>query len=357
MPSAQKPDNQVIKPQRIAIGVSGGHHSSSAIAVDLDTLSVVASVSHKPINIHRLGNEGHDESLIRISDLMNILAIRCGYGHQEILRDAADSWMFCLPGAWRAPDRAKALSTIAKAGWSAKGEYVTDDALAGLFVETCCARGICAFAGTGASVLAVSGSFDEQNVVKIDGWGPVIGDFGSSFQIVSSYFKSLRRTLDTGAECYLLKILAATEPALRMQENIQKWFDHHLVGGEPEWPVHFASLAKTICVQADQELDAGELPIATKVVLEAADQMAESIRLAYHRCKREAIDNKLVLQGGLFRNSAKYRNRVLKQISDLNLNSALAREAPVYGALMLALRHRPSLLESFHKSLQQEKTN
>lgn len=341
--SGEKP-----RSRHLALGISGGHHESEAVALDLRTLEFMPSVAGKPFNIHRLHR---DKALIRIDELLNALALNCGLSDSTALREASESWMFSLPGAWRKPDKAIAVSIIAGAGWRRDVEYVIDDTLAGLFVETAACQGICAFAGTGASVVTATGFFDYAHVFKVDGWGPVIGDYGSSFQIAANYFRYLRRLLDTGGSCPYFERIRVAWPAwpnIESYDHVQRSFDEMLVGGDPEWPVRFASIAKIITTAADQEAD--DNGIATKLTHDCADEMGQSIRIA-RKYLSEVSDIPLVFQGALFRNATKYREQVVKSINGYGLHPVIAREPPVYGALLLALKDQPDLLKRIHGKL------
>ncbi len=336
--------------RRFILGISGGHHESEAVALDLTTFKLTQRATGKPFNIHRLER---DEAAIRIDELLNQLAGYCRLSDSTALRGASKSWMFSLPGAWRQPDKAIAISVISGAGWRRDADYVIDDTLAGLFVETASCSGICAFAGTGASVVIADGSFDQAHVIKIDGWGPVIGDYGSSFQIAANYFRYLRRVLDRGETCPLFDLISDAWPKMkshqmRSHDHVQRCFDGMLVGGDPEWPVRFAWIAQTITTAADREN--GDDGIATKLTHDCADEMVKSIEIAKGRVA-QCAGMQLVLQGGLFRNSRKYRERVTAGIAGSGLIPIVARETPVYGALLLAMQDDPVLVSRIHAEL------
>jgi N-acetylglucosamine kinase-like BadF-type ATPase len=330
--------------RRFVLGISGGHHESEAVALDLTTMQCTRATSD-PFNIHRLERD----AIFRIEHLMNKLALECRLSDWVALKNLSGAWMFSLPGAWRVPDRSNAVTIINASQWRREVDYVIDDTLAGLFVETADFCGVCAFAGTGASVaraVARPGETDvsKVKVFKVDGWGPVIGDYGSSFGIAANYFRHLRRVLDRNRECpYFPSILSAC-PEIKSYEYVQQWFDEKLVGGDLEWPVRFAWIAKTITTIADSEAD--DQSPATRLVHLAASEIAESIRIAVEQV--EGKDIPLVLQGGLFRFSKKFRDRVITLIADLPVHVVLARQSPACGALLLALRDEPEILRRVH---------
>lgn len=319
---------------RFYLGLSGGHTKSVAVAYDAANGTLTKKVYGEAINIHRLLRH---EVIRRLDNILFKLAGELGLQALTPLQTFAKKAVFAFPGAGHSYDIQVAEHILAEEGWAGDAFFVLDDTWAGLYEMTLQESGICAFAGTGASVCVAQGEFGHAKVLKFDGWGPIIGDFGSSFQLVVDFFRTLRRRLDNEAPFPLLERIVADFPEIRGTHGVQQWLDHMLRYRQEDWSAQFAKFAQTITKAAGDpgapDADACEL------VRNCAAQMAETINIAIQRASAGSMP--LVLQGGLFLNSSLYRDTVREKIKNHCGDVRVGREGPVLGALFYALSDMP----------------
>jgi N-acetylglucosamine kinase-like BadF-type ATPase len=319
---------------RFYLGLSGGHTKSVAVAYDAASGALTNKVYGQAINIHRLPRT---EVIRRLDNILFTLARELGLQALTQLQTFAKKAVFAFPGAGHPYDIEVARHIVEQQGWARGAFVVLDDTWAGLYEMTLQERGICAFAGTGASVCVAQGQFGPGKVLKFDGWGPIIGDFGSSFQLAVDFFRMLRRRLDNEASCLLLARIVADFEELKGPEGVQPWLDHMLHRRHEDWSAEFAKFAQTI-TKAARDPGAPDAD-ACELVRNCAAQMAETINIAIQRASARSLP--LVLQGGLFLNSSLYRDTVRKTINNHCGDVRVGREGPVVGALFYALSDMP----------------
>ncbi|MBL9166680.1 MAG: hypothetical protein JNN07_02990 [Verrucomicrobiales bacterium] len=336
--------------ERLFVGVSGGHTRSSALAFDLER-GALGAVEGKRVNFH---TDDDNEASANFYRLIADLEKETGIEH--LISRAQRTTVVCA-GAARIDDQDRVWRNLAS---SYLGEddptnrakfLVADDTWAGLLAGVFSYKGMCAFAGTGASVFVGDGGIPNCGNRKIDGWGPIIGDFGSGFQLVVDLFRSLgreeartgqipelffpladyvRRNTDTPQETYHESVFHAPIDGF---EQLQEWFDI-LVESEPRgWRISFAQLAQVVTDVCDRDV---ANTLARDLIVKSAEQMTESIQLA---CRRfpEARTLPLVLQGGMFEHSKRYREVVTTSSREFHEGPVLfAKYRPVVGAAIMA---------------------
>src|SRR5262249_1231202 len=114
-----------------------------------------------------------------------------------------DRLVLSLPGVSSLADLELGQSCIRNAGWvvrSPDNYLVVDDTYAGLIGGALSTQGICAFAGTGASVYLGQPTGHQRFIAgkggKLDGFGPMIGDHGSGFRLAMATLERMGRDLD-----------------------------------------------------------------------------------------------------------------------------------------------------------------
>jgi N-acetylglucosamine kinase-like BadF-type ATPase len=333
----------------VYLGISGGHHESVAYYYD----AVSGHLSHRytgpPINPH---NPPYDRATINLETLLEPVWSHLKVRSLKALRERCSAIALALPGVGTDGDQKSFRHFLDGIGWKVNPRLaLIDDTWAGLFAETLTASGVCAFAGSGASVFVGLGEFVADKKYKIDGWGPVIGDFGSGFRLMQSFFLRMNRFQDLNPEVEPpLFTQLRQNPKFNMPRlvDIQRWFDIQLEQGI-EWKITFASLAEAITLSA---ASADECSILAKeLVGESAREMAESIRIALMRFPAETAMLPIVFQGGMFQNSEFYRNIVLNEIGrEAAERALLAKLEPCYGALLFAIRQDSGLMRAVQQA-------
>ncbi len=232
------------------VGISGGHHESSATVYDSSQNRVLILPAGKPLNPHHLDSA---EFSARLTALILGIARTVGFQSIDALRANCGGLVLALPGAGTPKDSSSYHEVLSEIGLDNANLYrVVDDTWVGLYAETRTPWGICAFAGSGASVFVALGSFVATKSQKIDGWGPIIGDFGGAFDLVAEFFRELGRNLDENPDKTppLFESLRRRFPQIPPIYDVQRWFDYQLVHAGAEWPATFALLGEGITVAA-----------------------------------------------------------------------------------------------------------
>jgi N-acetylglucosamine kinase-like BadF-type ATPase len=287
---------------------------------------------HGSMNFH---NRPRDEVLSRFDAVTRSLlgrvkspkGVRGGYTARQEFRV-----VLTAPGAAADEDRDWCSELLQDAGFDASSCMIIDDTWAGLVAGLGSLQGTCAFVGNGASVFVGCRGTSGRNH-KLDGWGPVIGDRGSATQIGIEAVQAIAREFDAqGSAPPLYRRLSHELPEFEAAGNLQRWFDAVCDGGH--WREELAKLAHVVTRIADStDTDA----LAVTLVKSAAHALLNTLRLALQRYP-EAKSKPLVLQGGLFANSRRFRNIVMTRAADLfSGDIILSRHRPIFGALILAL--------------------
>jgi N-acetylglucosamine kinase-like BadF-type ATPase len=240
-----------------------------------------------------------------------------------------------LPGASKEIDRDLAETCLGRCGWKNRLRFtIVDDTWAGTIAGTLSGFGICAFAGTGASVYVGSGAFPIDRSRKFDGWGPILGDFGSGFQLVVDLFRMIARRADEGVVLPIFSELLERHPEIGDLADLQQWFDGLFIVYPYEWRTRFAEVAAIVTQAADRTPPD---PDAQLLVMRAAKEMATTITTAIRDAGREATNLPVICQGGMFEHSRLYRVTVAKAVRVLYPNPIrLAPFRTVIGASLIA---------------------
>ena len=318
---------------QIILGINGGHGKASARLFRIGDDACVPFEFDYSLNIHAV-DEHETES--RLDDFLSRIALDISLTPDELKSQLA-SVVIAFPGAGLTHDQRHCRRLVEKALPNVEVTIV-DDTWAGLYSHTVSPLGMCAFAGAGASVSIATGKFSTEKAFKIDGWGPVIGDFGSAFHLVTKYFRGLNRRRDQDIECPLFPLIQSfceNRIPIPSIDEVQPWFDEFVT--QPEWRANFAALAEPILNIADSRpsgATSNARNAARKLVVCTAKSMYHSIDLAIRRYPQKMP---IILQGGVFRNSRLYSKTVRRLVWKKHRRKAtLATRRPVDGALLLA---------------------
>ena len=181
------------------IAVCSGHKNSVVLAYADDEpvtprgqkLLVVAERHH--LNLHCLaGSRRRVEMKKRLKHILTHLKADFSQKWKRRGIRPEDRLTLCLPGISTILDHQVGEDCVRDAGWpvAEPANYcIIDDTYAGLIAAgPQSTQGICAFAGTGASVYmgTPDGSirnFTPDKVFKLDGFGAMLGDHGSGFRL------------------------------------------------------------------------------------------------------------------------------------------------------------------------------
>lgn len=345
---------------KFVVGIDGGHRNATAVVVAKNNPripTVVRFVGLDAINHHYLSP---DDCVCRYVATLG----QIGQYYQaapDVFVDTIEKIVLSVPGAIPEAIEGGKLYRKLRGAHKNLSISVVDDTWAGMFVETGEPRGICAFAGTGASVSIASKGFSSDKSMKIDGWGHIIGDHGSGFQVASDFFRKLGRDFDLGIKSGFYESLRQyCDPKENRSSRlkclpedhglVQAWFDELKDTHEREWLVRFAELAKPCLQYVDKNpSDLSALAIAEK----AANDFLETIRIAIGRSNQMGLVLPLILQGEMFQ-SKFYRESVVNKAlewreRELVTDVRVAINGPEHGAVKIAMHSIGMQLDDYER--------
>lgn len=228
-----------------------------------------------------------------------------------------------LAGAGRPAEQQAMLRWAASTGL-ARQVMVTDDAEPILAAATPDRCGIALICGTGSLAL---GRNREGQAARVGGWGYLLGDEGSGYQLACEGLRAALRSADgRDGPTSLLTLLMRAVGVEALDELVQR------VYGSPLSRQELAALAPVVLAAADSDSQ------ACRIVQSAANELAEMVATLVRRLDLVPGDYLLALAGGLMIHHASYRERVLRCLSERGAEPgtlALVHQ-PVRGAVVLA---------------------
>ena len=188
-------------------------------------------------------------------------------------------------------------------------------------------QGIVVLAGTGAFVGAVTAGGGR---LVLDGLGPVLGDYGSGYQIG---LMGMRAAMAASWTPERQSVLQHVVPRALEVPSLREIFD--LVYVQQISRTRTASAAKAV-LKAAEDGDA----VARRIILRAADDISEVLADVIHCLHLEDSTCALTASGGVAQNSRLYWDRVCENALKLapGLRPIRPRVKPCVGAALLALR-------------------
>lgn len=317
------------------IAIAGGHRKTHALA--LRDNEVVAFVPlDKPLNLHSVEPAKVTATLEEIVRLLVEKLRVNGHGDVndfDLVNDKQNRVVLSLPGVSSCEDRKKGFYFLKTAGCANRGIIrVVDHTWSGLVGGLLRERGICAFAGSGASVFLGVDGFKLGKEYKLDGFGVIIGDFGSGFRMAVRLLERIGRAIDTNQPWPDVRGLDSGFA----KPNLQQWFDGLFESEDRgNWRQEVAKLAEVV-TDAAKRPDAD--PTARQMVKEAAAEMAETIKIGLRRFGEACRDIPIACQGGMFRGSQLYFQEVQRivEMEFPNNEVRMALYHPVVGAALMA---------------------
>jgi N-acetylmuramic acid 6-phosphate etherase len=314
--SETKVDNAI--DENLCIGIDGGGTKTTALlarCVD-GVWSVIGRGDAGPSNLQTVGTRAFDA----LDD-----AVRAAFVAAGLTRRTVACACLGLAGADRPGERARLLdwaTTVRLAGTI----DITNDAELLLAAGTPSGWGVAVIAGTGSIAIAKNAA---GQTIRAGGWGPLLGDEGSAYQLVIATLQAVARSADGRGpataltERYLTKLGVASPQGL-----IPKIY------GELDRPA-LAALASI----AIETADAGDLA-ASEIVESMGARLAETAWSATHRAFGNEAAIPIALAGGLFTAFPTYRARFVAALSACGITPTPLTVVlePAEGALRLAQR-------------------
>ncbi len=315
--------------------IAGGHRKTHALVLHDEKVAAFAGLD-KPLNLHNVEPAKVTATLEEIVRLL-VEKLRvnghCDVNDFDLVNDKQNRVVLSLPGVSSYEDRKKGFYFLRTAGCANRGIIrVVDDTWSGLVGGLLRERGICAFAGSGASVFFGIDGFKLEKNYKLDGFGVIIGDFGSGFRTAVRLLERISRAIDAEQPWPDVRGL---DPGFA-KPDLQQWFDGLFESEDRgNWRQQVAKLAEVV-TDAAKRPDAD--PTARQMVKEAAADMAETIKIGLRRFGEACRDIPIACQGGMFRGSNLYFQEVRRIVGEEFPNNEvrMALYHPVVGAALLA---------------------
>jgi N-acetylglucosamine kinase-like BadF-type ATPase len=232
------------------------------------------------------------------------------------VRDEIDAILFGLAGADR-PQVKRLILTAFEYDFLDK-LHVDNDAIPALFSGTWGAPGVVLIAGTGSIAYGLSGSGRRY---RVGGWGYLVGDEGSGFDLGRQAVSAVMREFDGRGKRTMLTELLLSHYAIDSAEEVI----HRLYGAaNPRKELAEASvLVETAAKRGDE------------VALSLVDRAAEALVELANTCRAKTKEPlPVVLAGGLLASDTLLRQRV--RAASL-FDTVIPVVPPVVGCLVLAL--------------------
>ena len=294
------------------IGIDGGGTGTVGI-LTTETGRCLAQVQSGPSNYHVVGEA---ETQAVLESVIGQLCEKAG-----IL--LTDSICFCLgmAGLGRAADREVVGRICDKLGVS-KNRILTHDAHIALVGGTEKQHGVIVISGTGAIVYGINANGKEA---RASGWGYLLGDEGSGYDIAIKGLRAVVRAADgrgrqTELTNRILNKLELNEPG-----ELIRW-------------AHAAS-RDTIAQLAEIVFDAAQATdtIAEQIVDDAADELVCATGSVIKQLELiDAFD--IVLSGGNLIHQPMFADKLCQQFMKVAPNASvhLPKRDSAYGAVLLA---------------------
>lgn len=294
------------------VGIDGGGTKTVGI-LTTETGEHLARVESGPSNYHVVGAA---ETQAVLENVIGELREKAGILPTDAIR-------FCLgmAGLGRAEDR-KIIGGICDKLGISESRILTHDAHIALVGGTAKQHGVIVISGTGAIVYGINADGKEA---RSSGWGYLLGDEGSGYDIAIKGLRAVVRAADGRGSATDLTNRILDELELNAPDELIRWT--HAVGRGT-----IAELSKVV-FDAARSSDT----IAEQIV---EDATTELVCAASSVIKQLAFDGTfdIVLSGGNLVHQPMFAEKLRCQFARLAPNASvhLPIHDPVYGAILLA---------------------
>lgn len=251
------------------------------------------------------------------------LAITRAFENAKRPRERVAALCMGLGGAGHAREQ-QTLIQWAEQEIAARVAVVTDGQIA-LAAGTPENWGVVVIAGTGSFIW---GRNRDGKTARAGGWGYLIGDEGSGFDLARSGLRAATQWAD-----------GRGKPTRLLEAIIEYWnlaAPHELVTRVYRAGLTHADIAK-LAPLVIQRAEQGD-EVATRIVLEAADELAHGVAAVSHTLHFDNSTFPLALTGGVLLGAGYYRDELARALRAHNCDCAPIElvHQPVRGAVRLA---------------------
>jgi len=304
----------------LLLAVDGGGTKTQAVVADLEG-KVLARGLAPSSTVHNVGFEQSCQALTTAIEgaLVNVLGPQ-SRGEGRVWRSARiAAACFGLAGIDSAEDEAEVSRWVREQAITSRFAVVNDAELI-LAGGTPEGWGVALVGGTGSVCL---GRTREGRTVRVGGWGPILGDEGSGYQIAVSALRRATQTADGRASAKAL--LDAVLRHWSLSDAVALIRHVHAEQTTPSEIAGLASVVLDLAARGDAD--------AKAIVDEAASELARHVQAVVR--KMGVAKPPLALSGGLLR--ASLRQAVLAKIEG-EVGAVNYVTDPPLGGVVLARR-------------------
>ncbi len=300
---------------RFALGLDGGATNTIAVVMNADQVEVGRG-SAGPSNHQNVGEAAAEQAILNA-----VHDARREAGNPEI---EAACWG--MAGLDREED-VRIIRRIAARVMPEVPVQVAHDAAIALIGGTLgVSYGVVVIAGTGSIAVAFH---PDGDTARAGGWGHLLGDEGSGYDIARRGLNAITRVSDGRAPgSSLVDSMLAAGAAPSVDELANRIYLE-------SWGVtKIASLAPVVLLAAEEGDE-----LAGAIVDRAADELGLAAQVAVHSLGMESMSFSVVMSGGVFRGSPRLRRGLAERIAAFapRAEPILPRAEPVIGAALMAL--------------------
>lgn len=298
--------------QRFFLGIDGGGTKTKGLLAD-QAGHIIAKAESGASNYHAVGEEQTKKVL---SDVVS-----------RLISDASASLESCtcclgLAGVTSSVDR-YVIGRICDEIGLPGNRILTHDAQIALIGGAEELSGVIIIAGTGSIVYGINAAGQEA---QAGGWGHLLGDEGSGYDIARRALQAVSRAADGRGDPTLLSSLMLDALEFSQSRNLIPWM--HSVGKDQV--AQFAGVVFDAAKSND--------PVAQGIVDEAADELALAAGVVIDELGFSQPFN-LVLSGGIFSHQPTFVASMRSRLRNFSPHArvCLPKREPAYGAVLLAM--------------------
>lgn len=305
---------------RVAVGIDGGGTKTEAIAID----------EHRHVLVRLTGESTNPNAVTLAGAMRNLSALLDALRAAPALSGRAWSTAALGLSGVNTPEERNAVLEHLQRYHEEHGLSfdctLQNDAQIALMATLEREEGIIAIAGTGSIVFGLT---PDGHSYRAGGWGHILGDEGSGYDIGLRTLKAVTRSYDGIGHPTRM-----TEPLLELA-GLRTLMDLRTYAYREPLPKSEIARFAEICIRACED---GDLP-ATGIITQAAQELAAAALAVIGKDAWFAACD-LVTTGSIFQYSPTYKQVFEKTLAasypELKLHAA--QHPPAYGAALLALR-------------------
>lgn len=298
--------------QRFFLGIDGGGTKTTGLLAD-QAGHIIGKAESGASNYHAVGEEQTKKVLYDVVS--------------RLISDASASLESCtcclgLAGVTSSVDR-HVIGRICDEIGLPGNRILTHDAQIALVGGAEELSGVIIIAGTGSIVYGINAAGQEA---QAGGWGHLLGDEGSGYDIARRAFQAVARAADGRGDPTLLSSLMLDALEFSQSRNLIPWM--HSVGKDQV--AQFAGVVFDAANSKD--------PVAQRILDEAADELTVAARVVIDKLGFSQPFN-LVLSGGIFSHQPTFVASMRSRLRNFSPHArvCLPKHEPAYGAVLLAM--------------------